>query len=154
MKMRIAVLLGVIVAALAIYFYVTFNESYSLSSQAKEYYDAERYEDALAVAEEAYALNHYNRMAFTILVQSKESLKWQQFIHKTDDYLKAIYHFGMQSYINTADRYRIKMMCEIVLENYKALPPPNRLLNENLIKRAKQRHDQVEEIYEELFGEE
>ncbi len=141
--------MGIIILISVLYFY--FNPSYRLSWEAKYFFETGNYEKAYTLAREAYALNPYNKMAFSIKTQSKIAAQWQQFIDDFDTYFSQIEKIANKPYITDKDKLRIKMMLEILLGEYKTLKP-SLLLSKELKKEAKTRYIKAKELYEKLFG--
>ena len=131
--------------------YYSFNNSYRLSVEAKYYFEIGNYEKAYKLAKEAYILNPYNRMAFTIKTQSKIAKEWEQFIEDANNYFKEIEKIANKNNITNKDKLRIKMMLEILLDEYKTLTP-SLLLPEYLKKEAKTQYLKARELYEKLFS--
>jgi len=143
------IFLGIIFAGTFLYFY--FNPSYRLSLEAKYFYEIGEYEKAYKLAHKAYLLNPYNKMAFTIETQSKIAKEWQRFIDDFDNYFTDIEKIANKPYISEKDKLRIKIMLEILLDEYKMLKP-SLLLPKDLKEAAKIRYEKARELYEKLFG--
>ena len=69
-----------LVVVLAIFFF-SFTDSYKLSLKAKIKYKAGDYESARILAKEAFDLDPYNKMAVSILSQSKISSLLKNYIN-------------------------------------------------------------------------
>ncbi len=106
---------------MAIYFLV--NPSYEKSIQAQYYYEIGEYDEAYKLANEAFSIDVYNRMASTIMAQSKTSMKYKKYIDQAKQYMIEINKIAAKKSISDADRARIKMMSEIVVDSYKKLSP-------------------------------
>ncbi|WP_457565098.1 hypothetical protein [Caminibacter sp.] len=141
--------MGIIILGSVAYFY--FNPSYRLGLEARFYYETGNYKKAYELAKKAFMLNPYNRMAFTIEVQSKIAMQWQQFIDDFDNYFKQIKEIANKPYITKKDRMKIKIMLEILLDEYKLLKP-SLLVSKELKEAAKIRYEKARELYEKLFG--
>ena len=107
------------IAAMVLYFYM--HPSYKLSLKAKVYYSIGDYDSALQAAKKAYEMNSYNRMAFTIVVQSRHAKKHLDFIQTAKTYYAKIKDISQQENVSKADKIRIKMLTQIVLDSYKRL---------------------------------
>lgn len=142
----IALLLLVV---MAIYFYL--HPSYRLSLEAKIFYTIKEYENAYEVASSAYELNHYNNMAFTIMVQSKNALRHEAYIKRAKEYYERIEQISAKDTVSSADKIRIKMLCEVILAEYKKLNP-TRLTDKELVQEAKQQNDRFQTLYDSIFG--
>lgn len=104
---------------MAIYFIS--SPSYEKSIQAKYYYEIGEYKKAYSLANESFDLNQYNRMASTVMAQSKISLEYVLFIDEAKKYMNTINEIATNDIISTSDKAKIKMMCEIVIGNYTKL---------------------------------
>jgi len=138
----------IIVIGSILYFY--FNPSYRLSLEARYYFEIGNFKKAYNLAHEAYIIDPYNRMAFTIETQSKIANEWTTFIEDSDRYFKKIEQIANKSIVTKKDKLRIKMMLEILLDEYKILKP-SLLLPEDLKEKAKKRYEKVKRLYEKLF---
>ena len=110
-----------LVLAMATYFVV--NPSYEKSIQAKYYYEIGSYKDAYALASEAFSLDIYNRMASTIMAQSKTSLKYVDYIDTAKKYMQEINVIANHESVTDADKAKIKTMCAIMIGSYPKLAP-------------------------------
>ena len=73
---------------MGIYFLI--NPSYQKSMQAKYYFEIGDYKEAYSLANEAFSIDVYNRMASTIMAQSKTSLKYVEYIETAKEYIQRI----------------------------------------------------------------
>ena len=103
--------------------YFISNPSYEKSLQAKYYYETAQYKEAYNLAKEAFGMDVYNRMASTIMAQSTTSLKYVNFINEAKNYKEAINKIALHDSISDADRAKIKMICKIMIAEYKKLAP-------------------------------
>jgi len=103
--------------------YFISNPSYEKSLQAKYYYETAQYKEAYNLAKEAFGMDVYNRMASTIMAQSTTSLKYVNFINEAKNYQEAINKIALHDSISDADRAKIKMICKIMIAEYKKLAP-------------------------------
>jgi len=127
-----------------------FNSSYRYSLEAKTYYEFGEYQKAYQLAQKAYKLDKYNRMAFTILTQSKIAKEWDEFIKDSKSYFMQIESISNKETISKADKIRIKMMLEIIIGEYKNLPN-SKLTNKSLINKAKKQYIKAKELYDGIF---
>ena len=118
--------------------------------EAKYFFEIGNYEKAYKLASEAYNLNPYNRMAFSVKTQSEIAKNWQSFIDDADYYFKKIEEIADKDNITNKDKLRIKIMLEILLSEYKTLKP-SLLLPKELKKKAKQKYIKAKKLYEQLF---
>ncbi len=131
-------------------FYFVSNSSYQDSLEARFYYFIGNYQKAYTLAKKAYENNLYNKMAFTVLTQSKKALEYEDYINRGNAYLKKIDLISSNKKYNEADKIRIKMMCEIMIEDYKKLSP-TKLTDSSLTEGAKEIYRQFRQLYNELF---
>ncbi len=150
MRSKYLVLLGALatVIVMAVYFYL--HPSYKLSLEAKVYYSIGDYDSALETAQKAYEQNEYNRMAFTVLVQSKNAKKFLEFIRMAKEYYAKIETISQKETISNADRQKIKMLTQIVLESYKRLNA-TRLTDEVLVEDAKKYYENFVALHRRVF---
>lgn len=132
------------------FYYITLNSSYKNSIQARVYYFLGNYESAYALAEKAYASDHYNKMAFSVMVQSKISKKFTSYIEEGNAYLKKIDEISSKENFSEADRIRIKMMCEIMIGSYDELVPTV-LTDKVLVENSQKMQKKFKQLFEELF---
>ena len=121
-----------------------------MSLEAKYYFEIGDYNKAYKLAKEAYILNPYNRMAFSIKTQSEIAKEWQNFINDSKNYFKKIEEIANKEKITDKDKKRIKIMLEILLDEYKSLKP-SLLLPKDLKKKANENYLKARELYEKLF---
>ena len=130
--------------------YYTINPTYTKPIEAKAYYEMGEYQKAYQLAKEAYKQNSYNTMAFTVLTQSKISLRWIKFIKDSNNYFSQIDSISNKKIISKADKIRIKMMLEIILGEYKNLPH-SKLTDKSLINQANKQYKKAKELYDGIF---
>lgn len=90
-------------------------------------------------------------MAFTIKIQSQIAKEWQNFINDADEFFDKIQKTADKQTITEKDKKRIKIMLEILIDEYKTLKP-SLLLPKELKKKAKEKYLKARELYEKLFG--
>ncbi|MGM0622680.1 MAG: hypothetical protein ACQESH_01535 [Campylobacterota bacterium] len=140
-----------LLAVMALYFYL--NPSYRLSLEAKAYYTIGDYQNAYTVASQAYERNNYNNMAFTIQVQSQNALKHIEFIELAKQYYAQIQQISNKKEISRADKLKIKMLAEVVLQSYERLK--SKMLHDKvLVEDAKKYRDNFQKLYDSLFRDE
>jgi hypothetical protein len=135
-------------------FYFMLSPSYQKSASAKFYYyiatTIDDYDKAYRLSKEAYEDNEYNRMAFSIMTQSENALKYLSFIQEANRYYDDINHLiTTKDFIDKADKYKIKMITDVVMNKYKELVP-TRLTEESLIKEATKIFSEFEAINEKI----
>jgi tetratricopeptide (TPR) repeat protein len=131
-------------------FYFASNSSYKNSFQARVYYFLGNYDKALEYAQIAYNADIYNKMAFTVLTQSKIAQSYEKYIEQGNEYLKKIDVISEKKVYTEADKIRIKMMCEVMMESFKELVP-TALTNEQLQENSLKVYTQFKQLHEELF---
>lgn len=90
-------------------------------------------------------------MAFTIKIQSQIAKEWQNFINDADEFFDKIQKTADKQTITEKDKKRIKIMLEILIDEYKTLKP-SLLLPKELKEKAKEKYLKARELYEKLFG--
>lgn len=128
------------------------HPSYQKSLQAKYFYYMGDYKEAQTIATEAFQLDKYNRMASTIMTQSKVSLEFIKYINNAKKYMKSINEMSAKATITKADQARVKMMCEIMIDSYDKIPS-SVVIDDALIKEAKDYHELFRKLYEEIHPE-
>lgn len=129
-------------------FFLT-NPSYEKSLEAKYYYEMGDYNEAYKLANEAFALDVYNRMASTIMAQSKTSMKYEKYIKDAKNYLREINDIIKQDTIDAAQRSKIKLMSEVMVDSYIKLAP-SVVTDKALVDEAARYHEQFEKILEKV----
>ena len=132
-----------LILSMAIYFIVT--PSYTKSIEAKYYFETGDYKEAYSLASEAFGLDVYNRMAATIMAQSTTSLKYVKYIDEAKEYLKEIQEIANHESLSPADRAKIKLMSEIVVESYVKLAP-SVITDKKLVQEAAKYHTKFEKL--------
>jgi len=136
-----------LIVIMAIYFLI--NPSYEKSLEAKYYYEVGNYEKAYELASEAFSLDVYNRMASTIMAQSKTSMKYQKYVQQAREYLDEINTIISQDTISDADRAKMKMMSEIMVDSYVKLAP-SVITDKALVAEAAKYYKDFEQILEKV----
>jgi tRNA U34 5-carboxymethylaminomethyl modifying enzyme MnmG/GidA len=135
------------VLAMATYFVL--NPSYEKSLEAKYYYETGRYKEAYRLASEAFGLDAYNKMAATIMAQSQISMKYETYIQEAKRYLEEINEMVSQGSLSDAQRAKIKMMSEIMVDSYKKLAP-SVVTDEDLVNEARIYYESFEKLLEKV----
>ncbi len=138
-----------IIFGLSAYFFIS-NPSYQNSIQARVYYFLGNYDSAYELAKKAYEQDSYNKMANTVMTQSKIAKKYEIYIKQGNEYLKKIDSISAKKEYSEADKFRVKMMSEIMIEGYKDLKPST-LTDESLIENSKKMQKKFIQLYKELF---
>jgi len=142
------ILVFVLLAAL---FFFGFSESYKLSLEAKIEYMAGEYAAARKLAKEAFDLDPYNRMAISILAQSKISAQMADYLQDAKSYLAKIETLSAKGDFRRADKIKIKMMCEVMIGRYQKLSPTV-LTDKSLAEACKKNYLRFKKIHEKLFA--
>jgi len=133
----------------AMFGYFLMNPSYEKSLEAKYYYETGNYQEAYRLANEAFSMDIYNRMASTIMAQSKTSMKYKKYIDEAKRYMQEIDAMAAQKSISDAQRAKIKMMCEIMIDSYKKLAP-SVITDEDIVKEAATYYKNFEQLLEQV----
>jgi len=131
-------------------FLVGFSDSYKLSLEARMKYFMGDYKEARILAKEAFDLDPYNKMAFSILAQSKISARLLDYIEDSKRYLKKIEELSEKGDFSEADRIKIKFYCEIMIGKYKKLSPTV-MTDKELYENSTKAYLEFKKIHEELF---
>jgi len=136
-----------LVAFMGIYFLV--NPSYQRSIEAKYYYEVGDYKEAYSLAQEAFSMDVYNRMAATIMAQSTTSLKYVTYIEQAKTYLVQINEIATHENISIGDRARMKLISEIMVDSYVKLAP-SIITDKALVDDAAKYHNDFEKLLEKV----
>lgn len=132
---------------MVIYFFM--HPSYEKSLEAKYFYEMGEYTKAYERASEAFDMDLYNRMAATVMAQSKTAMKYEKYINEAKKYMQEINAIASKSNITDADRAKIKMMSQIVVDSYVKLAP-SVITDKALIEEAKKYHDNFKKLLEKV----
>jgi tetratricopeptide (TPR) repeat protein len=149
MKAKILFPLVALTLVVVMVIYFLLNPSYEKSLEAKYYYEMGEYQKAYELANEAFSMDVYNRMASTIMAQSKTSMKYQKYVNQAKEYLREINAIASKSTISDADRAKIKMMSEIMVDSYVKLAP-SVITDEELVKEAASYYKNFEQLLEKV----
>ena len=129
--------------------YFLVNPSYQKSIQAKYYFEMGEYNEAYTLANEAFSLDVYNRMASTVMAQSKTSLRYVKYIDMAKEYMVKINEIAKHESITDADKAKIKIMSEIVIDSYVKLAP-SVITDTELVKEAASYNKNFEQLLEKV----
>jgi len=129
--------------------YFLVNPSYQKSIQAKYYFEMGEYNEAYTLANEAFSLDVYNRMASTVMAQSKTSLRYVKYIDMAKEYMVKINKIAKHESITDADKAKIKIMSEIVIDSYVKLAP-SVITDTELVKEAASYNKNFEQLLEKV----
>ncbi|BDY12707.1 hypothetical protein [Hydrogenimonas cancrithermarum] len=147
-RMVYALLALLLLAGMAIFAWT--NPSYEKAFEAKWHYLMGEYDEAYTLAKEAYELDRYNRMAFTVMTQTEVAKRFIDYIREGEAYLRQIETIADHPPISDADRMRIKLMCEVMMERYEKLAP-TKLTEKELVERARDMYEKFQNLYRSLF---
>ena len=128
MKNKLSIFIAIFLIVLFGLFFYSDN-SYKLALEAKFLYKNKEYEKALKLSQKALDIDIYNKMANTVLNQSKAAIKFSSYIKNGKEYLERIKKMS-QSSVSKADSERIKMMCDVMIEDFDDLKNSALLDNE------------------------
>ena len=148
MKNKISIFIAIFIVALFGLFFYSDN-SYKLALEAKFYYESREYEKALNLSQKALDLDAYNKMAATMLNQSKAAIKFSSYIKNGKEYLERIKKMS-QSGVSKTDNERIKMMCDVMIDDFESLRN-SALLDEELKSEALKMKEAFAKLKNELF---
>ena len=146
-KLLIPIVALSIILFMGLYFIV--NPSYQKSIQAKYYFETGEYKEALVLAKEAFSEDVYNRMASTVVAQSITALKYVSYINQGEKYMLDINKIATHDVISDADKARIRMICEIMIDSYVKLAP-SVITDDDLVKTAADYHAKFEKLLEKV----
>jgi tetratricopeptide (TPR) repeat protein len=110
----------------------------------------ENYDKAYILARKAYEIKPYNNMAFTIMTQSKIAKEWLEYIKEADEYFNIISTITNKDEITKADKIRIKLMLEILINRYPYLKD-SYLVQQNVYQKTRDRYLKAKDIYDRVF---
>ena len=148
MKNKFSIFIAIFIIALFGLFFYSDN-SYKLALEAKFYYESKEYEKAINLSQKALDLDAYNKMAATTLNQSKAAMKFNSYIKNGKEYLERIKKMS-QNGVSKADNERIKMMCDVMIEDFESLRNST-LLDEELKSEALKMKEAFAKLKNELF---
>lgn len=131
-------------------FFFASSGSYQNSLQSRVEYFLGNYEEALVLAKKAYEQDRYNKMAFAMITQSQISLRYKTYLIEGEKYLNQINSISQKTSITKSDKSKIKIICEVMIEDYKNLTP-TKMTSDSLIKNSKNMSKRFSQIYNELF---
>ena len=148
MKNKISIFIAIFIIALFGLFFYSDN-SYKLALKAKFYYESKEYEKALNLSQKALDLDAYNKMAATTLNQSKAAMKFNSYIKNGKEYLDRIKKMSKNG-VSKADNERIKIMCDVMIEDFESLRN-SALLDDELKSEALKMKEAFAKLKNELF---
>jgi tetratricopeptide (TPR) repeat protein len=131
-------------------FFFGFSDSYKYSMEARMKYFMGDYEKARELAKKAFDLDPYNKMAFSILSQSKISAQMADYVKEADKYLQKIEQLTNKSDFSQRDKLKIKLITEIMMEKFNKLNPTV-LTDKELYAECIKRYEKFKTLHERLF---
>ena len=150
MLSRIVMTASVILLLILSAFFFASNSSYQNSLQSRVYYFLGNYQEAYDLAFKAHQEDRYNKMAFTVMTQSKIALKYEEYIKQGNAYFQVIDKISSQKEVTSSDKSKVKIMCEVMIEGYEGLTP-SPLTDETLQENAQKMMAKFKQLYGELF---
>jgi len=150
MLSKIKLIIFVIVLLSGSVYFFSSNSSYQNSIQARVYYFLGNYESAYKLAKKAYEQDSYNKMANTVMTQSKIAKEYEAYIKQGNEYFARIDDISSKKDYTEADKVRVKMMCEIMIDNYNDLAPST-LTDKSLQSSSLKMQKKFIQLHEELF---
>ncbi len=132
---------------MGVYFIV--NPSYEKSIKAKYYFEIGDYKKAYSLAQEAFSMDLYNRMASTIMAQSKTSLRYVEYNEQAKKYMQDIEEIASHDDISEADKAKIRLMCEIMIGSYTKLAP-SIITDKELVQKTADYYHKFEKLLEKV----
>ncbi len=146
-KFTIPLFATVTLAVMGIYFLI--NPSYEMSLRAKYHYEMGEYNEAYSLAKEAFGKDVYNRMAATIMAQSKISLKYVDYVKSAKKYMNEINEIANHDVISDADKAKIRTICEVMISSYVKLAP-SVITDEELVSQVASYYKEFEQLLEKV----
>ncbi len=146
-KFTIPLFAFIVLVLMSIYFLV--NPSYQKSIEAKYYYETSSYKEAYRLASEAFAIDVYNRMASTIMAQSKTSLKYVDYIDDAKKYMKQIDEIAKHDTLTDADKAKMRLISQVMIDSYVKLAP-SVITDIDLVDEARKYYDNFGKLLEKV----
>ncbi len=131
-------------------FFFGFSDSYKYSMEARMKYFLGEYQEARVLAKKAFDIDPYNKMAFSILAQSKISASLVDYVKDSDQYLQKIETLSAKENFSDTDKIKIKMMTEVMIEKFHKLNPTV-MTDKELYAECIKRYKKFKIINERLF---
>ncbi len=136
-----------IISIMLAYFFM--STTYEKSLEAKYYYTIGDYDRSYELSVESFKLDKYNKMAYTLMAQSKISIDYVKYIDQAKDFMLTVDQISKNASIEKRDKVRMKMMSEIVIGSYKKLSP-SVMIDDNLKKDASFYFNEFTKLHEKL----
>jgi len=132
--------------------YFVMNPSYQKSIEARVYFSLGEYDEAYSLATEAFSENEYNRMASTVMAQSKTALIYVNYIKEAKTYMRdisAIADNSEGSGISEENRAKMRLMSVIMIEQYSKIAP-SVITDKALVQEAARYYGEFKELHDNL----
>jgi len=146
-KFTLILVAAFVLVLMSLFFLI--NPSYKISIEAKYHYELGEYKEAYELAQEAFSIDLYNRMASTVMAQSKISLKYVSYIDLANKYMKTINEIATHKDISDADKAKIRTICEIMLGTYLKLTP-SIITDKELVDKVASYNKKFENLHEKV----
>jgi len=149
MKPKIVISLFAVLTLLLMASYFIVNPSYEKSIKAKYYFEIGEYTEAYSLAQEAFSIDVYNRMAATIMAQSKTSMRYVDYNKQAKKYMKQINEIALHENISESDKAKIRLICEIMIGSYTKLAP-SIITDRELVRETADYYHKFEKLLEKV----
>lgn len=129
--------------------WIFFHPSYQKSIESRLFYVMGNYDQAYERSSESFAIDPYNRMASTVMAQSKMALKYVRYNQDAREYKKEIHRIAAQKNVSDQERSKIKMMSNIVIDGYGKLGS-SVVIDQALVDEAHEHYLQYKKLHDEL----
>lgn len=128
---------------------MVFNPSYQKSLEARFYYTIGDYNKAYQSAKEAFEIDQYNRMASTVMTQSKTALKFVHYNADAKRYTMKIKEMADDGNLSAENRAKIRMMSKVMVDSYNRISPTV-VTDEKLIEESKKYYQGFKNLHDEM----
>lgn len=142
---------ALLVSIMGLGVWIFFHPSYQKSAEGRLYYMIGEYDRAYDRSSEAFLLDPYNRMASTIMAQSKMAMKYVRYNEDARKYKKEIHRIAAQPNVSDQERSKIKMMTNIVIDGHGKLAS-SVVIDQSLIDEANEHYRQFKKLHDELVS--
>lgn len=149
MKPKTLISLFALLTLLAMATFFLINPSYEKSLKAKYYFETGDYKEAYSLAKESFGLDVYNRMAATVMAQSKTSLRYVSFNKNAKKYMADIDEIAGHKDISEADKAKIRLICGIMIDSYIKLAP-SVVTDKELVQESARYNTKFEKLLEKV----
>lgn len=142
---------GFVLTLCAAFLFLVLNPSYQKSITAKYELYSGNYEEAYREARESYVLDPYNKMAISVINQSGSALEYRRYTKDAEAYLGDIIAIANSESVGADDRFRARLICEVMIERFDLLRQNKYTPDEELYGQAKEYYEKFKEIYKKAF---